>query len=322
MSEGFESPLASGIDRFLTAKRSLGRKYETEEWALRLFDRYLAERDVQTLDEVTAEVVSAFLASRPRPRPRSFNHLVGVIRRLFDWLLLHQEIERPPQLPRPRRQTTSRLAFIFDIEQAKRLLSLAGSLPESRRAPARGPTYQMVFALLYGLGLRVGEASRLSCSDLDWERRLLVVRETKFAKSRLVPFGPRMGSTLDRYLDRIRPRRGVLAPDAPLFSFSRGQPMSTSAVGAAFRELRPRLALDVPPGIGTPRLHDLRHSFAVGTLLRWYRQGVDPRDRLLQLSTFMGHVHPDSTAVYLQITDALLAEAGDRFEQYVLTDPT
>ncbi len=83
-----------------------------------------------------------------------------------------------------------------------------------------------------------------------------------------------------------------------------------------FRRLRPDLGLSLPLGVSPPRIHDLRHSFAVGTLLRWYRSGIDPGQRLLQLSTFLGHVQPESTAVYLTITSELLRVAGDRFEKY------
>jgi integrase len=79
----------------------------------------------------------------------------------------------------------------------------------------------------------------------------------------------------------------------------------------------PSLHIEIPPGVSPPRLHDLRHSFAVGTLLRWYRTGDDPSRRLLYLSTFMGHVAPSSTAVYLTITEDLLREANVRFERFV-----
>ena len=74
----------------------------------------------------------------------------------------------------------------------------------------------------------------------------------------------------------------------------------------------------IPPGVDTPRLHDLRHSFAVATLLRWYREGIDPNQRLLQLATFLGHVDPTSTAVYLTITDELLVQANTRFRTQAL----
>jgi integrase len=102
----------------------------------------------------------------------------------------------------------------------------------------------------------------------------------------------------------------------PFFSFTRRGAIHPCTITQTFHHLVPRLRLVIPDGMASPRLHDLRHSFAVGTLLRWYRTGVDPQARLLHLSTFLGHVDPASTAVYLTITPALLSEASERFARY------
>ena len=104
--------------------------------------------------------------------------------------------------------------------------------------------------------------------------------------------------------------------DQPVFSFRKSQPLSPCTISTVFHELVSQLALPVPDGTRPPCVHSLRHSFAVGTLLRWYRDGSDPGARLLQLSTFMGHVNPRSTAVYLTITSDLLTEASQRFERW------
>lgn len=175
------------------------------------------------------------------------------------------------------------------------------------------PTYRTIFALLYGLGLRVGKVSRLQRADVDFDRQLLIVRDTKFGKSRLVPFGPRIATMLLAYLQL---RGGKLLPDAPFFSFTRRGGVHPGTISQTFHHLVPRLALSIPPGVAPPRAHDLRHAFAVGTLLRWYREGVDPAARLFHLSTFLGHVNPSSTAVYLTITSELLAAANHRFEGF------
>jgi integrase len=148
--------------------------------------------------------------------------------------------------------------------------------------------------------------------DVDLPHQLLIVRETKFTKSRLVPFGPKMGKLLAGYLDRT-PRVGA---NPPIFTFRKCQPVSPCTISTIFHELATQLALPIPDGTRPPCVHSLRHSFAVGTLLCWYRKGVDPRSRLLQLSTFMGHVNPRSTAVYLTITTDLLTEASRRFEHW------
>ena len=187
---------------------------------------------------------------------------------------------------------------------------MASPLSDTGRAPLRGPTYRTIFALLYGLGLRVGEVARLTVGDVDGDRRLLVIRKTKFGKSRLVPFGPRLGRTLEDYLALRRVRTRDLDAMSPLFTFTRRGAIHPGTISQTFYQLVPQLALVVPEGVASPRLHDLRHAFAVGTLLRWYRLGLDPRARLLHLSTFLGHVDPASTAVYLTITPALLQEAS------------
>jgi site-specific recombinase XerD len=111
-----------------------------------------------------------------------------------------------------------------------------------------------------------------------------------------------------------------LPPDAPVFSFTTRGEIHPGTISQTFHRLVPRLGLDIPVGCSPPCLHNLRHSFAVGTLLRWYRSGVDPGAGLLRLATFLGHVDVNSTAVYLKITNALLQEASHRFE--IFAQPT
>lgn len=317
-AQGFVSTLADGIARFVEHKQVLGRSYETEIYALRLFDRYLAERGIRGITAITPELVDTFLLSRPRKRPRSSNHLLGVLRRLFDWLVAREIVVRSPVRNATRHAWSPRIPFIFAPDQARRLLDLAARLPDVPGAELRGPTFHAIFATLYGLGLRVSEACRLDVGHIDRKRALLVIRDTKFGKDRLVPFGPRLGKMLDRYLAQRRARDRRLADDDPLFSIRAGCRLKRQRVGSVFRHLLPRLGLDIPREASPPRVHDLRHSFAVRTLLRWYRTGVDPAQRMLHLSTFLGHVQPESTSVYLTITADLLAEAGARFEAFAI----
>ena len=314
VNRGFQSFLGESIERFLAHKRALGCRFKVEENALRLFDRYLVEQQVSSLPGITPVLLEAFLASRPRKRARSYNHLLCTISRLMTWLVGQGLLERSPLQTRPKRETTPRKPFIFDRAAARRLLEGAADLKDHLSAPLRGITYRTVFALLYGLGLRVGEVTRLTIGDLDFQRRLLVIRETKFYKSRLTPFGPQIEGLLKNFLQA----RNVasLPADTPLFSFRQGRPIRPETISQTFHALVPQLKLIVPPGTSSPRLHDLRHSFAVGTLLRWYRSGVDPQTGLLRLSTFLGHVDPVSTSVYLTIVDPLLDEANLRFEEF------
>ena len=306
--------LPAAVAGYLTHKRAVGRKFDSEEAELTLLLRFAEQRGIGRLDQFSAGVIDEFLASRPRTRPRSFNHLLGVVTGLLKWAVSQEMLPAAPApLTRTRRGTATRLPFLFDLEQAHRLLDAAAALPDNARALRRGPTYRTVFAISYGLGLRAGEVCGLRIGDVDVDRALLVVRGGKFGKTRLVPHGPRIGELLRRQLDYAN-RAGD--PTAPLFSFDGTRCMHPGTASQVFHHLVATLDLQVPDGVSPPRLHSLRHSFAVGCLLRWYRQGADPMTRLHQLSTFMGHVDPKSTAVYLQITPELLAEANRRFEAF------
>jgi integrase len=112
------------------------------------------------------------------------------------------------------------------------------------------------------------------------------------------------------------PRRSRAADAVVILRVRTGRErVHTNSIRNTFRDdIVPKLDLVIPPGTTRPRVHDLRHSFAVGALLRWYRQGLDPTTRLHHLSTFLGHVRPETTAVYLTITSDLFAEANRRFE--------
>ena len=141
-----------------------------------------------------------FLASRPRLEPRSFNQLLGCVRRLFAWLIDQDEISVSPVRTPARRETSRRLPYLFEPETLRELIRLAEHLPNRSRCPQRGPTQSTIFALLSTLGLRIGEVSRLTCGDVDLDRETLLIRNSKFGKSRVIPFGPKLAARLRVYL--------------------------------------------------------------------------------------------------------------------------
>jgi integrase len=305
--------VASAVDRFIAHKQAHGRKYHSEARELALLVRFATEHEIGCLSGLTPALLEDFLASRPRTHPRSFNHLLGVVRGLLDWAVAWGLLQASPLLARRRRVTEQRIPFLFDPVQARRLLDTAAALPDSPRSPGRGPAYHAIFALCYGLGLRAGEACGLRLGDVDAGRSLLVVRGGKFGKHRLIPHGPRIAALVSEQAAR---HTGTGDARAPLFTFDGQRPVHPGTASLTFHRLVATLDLPVPDGVSPPRLHSLRHSFAVGCLLRWYREGIDPSTRLCQLSTFMGHVDPVSTSVYLTMTPQLLNEASQRFEAF------
>ena len=313
---GFSSVIAVPVQAYLDHKRALARKYLNEEMGLRLFDRFLIDEQVDELGAIDAALIERFLASRKRSPARSYNHLLSVIRGFFEWLVLQEQLPDSPVLLRPRRTGPMPRPFLFEPAQAADLLERARALPDNPTASDRGRSYHLMFALMYALGLRVGEVTRLRHDDVDRQRQLLRINNTKFSKDRLVPFGPGVRRHLEDFLGGTH-HRGTPSstPEKLVFSFTGGGPVSRHSVARTFRTLMLD-RYEIAPGVGMPRPHCLRHSFAVGTLLRWYRAGVDPNERLARLSTFLGHVDPVSTAWYLTITAELLDEANDRYERY------
>lgn len=302
--------LATAAAEFLAHKRALGRKYQTEEATLRLLLAFADQYGVADLRELTPSLIDAFLASRPRARARSFNHLVGILGCFLDWAVTQQRLETSP-LPAPGDErrigacpsslTWSRPA---SCSRAPRRFPTTRGLPVAGR-PTTGSSPSAT-----GSGYEPGRRAALPSAtstplDSSWS-----CGAASSARAGSSPTG-RASANLAHQVER----RGGCSDD-PLFSFDAQHSVHPGSASQMFHRLVCELAFPIPHGVSSPRLHCLRHSFAVGCLLRWYREGLDPQSRLYQLSTFMGHVDPASTAVYLTITPQLLGEANQRFEAF------
>ncbi|MFJ5136780.1 tyrosine-type recombinase/integrase [Streptomyces sp. NPDC088707] len=176
--------------------------------------------------------------------------------------------------------------------------------------PLRAATYRTLVGLLAATGLRVREAIKLDHYDIDWAEGVLRIRETKFGTSRLVPLD---ASSVDarRAYDNLRDRDSPRPTDPSFFVSRTRRCLIYAVVAPTFRQMV------AGAGVGTgapnpPRLHDLRHTFAVRTLLTWYRTGVDIQARIPSLSTYLGHREPSSTYWYLSAAPELLALAAAR----------
>jgi integrase len=214
--------------------------------------------------------------------------------------------EVPPMGLMPHRQRWRR-PFIYSAADIDAVMSQVHC---SIVSPLRAATYDTVIGLLAASGLRIGEAIKLDRSDVDWAEGVLLIRESKFGKSRLVPLHTSSMQALTAYTqlrDELQPR-----PQEPSFfvSLTRKR-LCYAVVSETFRQLIDNAGI----GVGAPaapRLHDLRHTFAVNTLLGWYRTGEDVQAKIPSLSTYLGHREPSSTYWYLSAAPELLARAAAR----------
>jgi len=312
-------PLAVHVRSYVGLQRALGKDYGAHAAVSQAFDRFLHDQAVPSPGAVTAALVERW-AQALTCGARLRVHKVRFVRRFFDYLC---GLAVVAQNPVPRMLTSPRglprsafRPFIFTREQLAAILAEADRLPDHHQCRGRAAICGAMLTLLCALGLRHGEVLRLRLADIEFGRQALFIAHTKFHKSRYVPFGPKVGDRLRRYL---AVRRTLLLPvreDDPLFVTKWRKPVCQDLLLAAFREILGRLAISSPPGQPPPRLHDLRHTFAVHRLLRWYRDGVDVQSRLPVLATFLGHIDPLATEVYLTITADLLREANARFHRH------
>jgi site-specific recombinase XerD len=182
-------------------------------------------------------------------------------------------------------------------------------------------TCRTLLLLLYGAGLRISEALSLTLLDVDVAAAVLTIRESKFYKTRFVPVGPKLASTLASY-QSFRLQQHPFQTPSPFLVSRSGQALTVSIAERTFRKLCASAGVVRHDGARyQPRLHDLRHAAAVHRLIAWYRAGADVQKLLPQLATYLGHVHIAATQRYLTMTPELLREASRRFERYALEDP-
>jgi len=310
--------LAARVEQYLAERRRLGFDLRTMSYSLRSLAEYV--RKTRHRGALTVELMAAWarLARQGAGTPATWARRLRRLRPFTRWL---QQFEPATEVPDESifGAIPGRLApHIYRDEEVIALLQAAGCL-EPRSSP-RAAVMQTLFGLLACTGMRISEAIALADADVDLDAGLLTIRRGKFGKSRLVPLHPSTTATLQRYR-RQRDRYVRSTPDTPLFIATRGQrlgqPLGEHQVHRIFDQLRRELGWTGRGAHGPPRIHDLRHSFAVKRLLLWHQQGVDLDQRMLVLSTYLGHVKVSSTYWYFTAVPELMAIAGKRFEHFV-----
>jgi len=306
----FTSSLARALTEFIEEKRAIGYRYLSEVDWLRLFDRHLVAVGHSGADLPRA-VVRGWIAKRPHESGKTHSSRVCVLRQ-FTQFLLRQG--RDAYVPDSRLGPVYRNNFkpwIFTRGQMKDLLTAVDGLSHDCRAPHRHLVMPELFRVLYGCGLRCGEAVRLAVGDVGLSDGVLTIREGKFRQDRLVPMANGLVDRLRVYARALDAR----SCDSAFFPAPHGGAYSTDRIYDIFRRLLRAVGISHGgPGAG-PRLHDLRATFAVHRVEAWYRDGADLGAKLPILSAYMGHLSLAGTQKYLRLTLAIFPGLARHFEQ-------
>ncbi len=299
--------------RYVAFRRALGERCERTETTLRSFGRAVGLRTPIT--RIRPKAVATFLAGAG-PITRTWHSRYGALKGLFHFAVSRGHLAKAPLPTELPKYPRTFVPYIYSREELRRLLE---AIPSYQRFPSRlePPTLRAILLLLYGAGLRRGEVLRLSVADVDLANSLLTIRDTKFFKSRLVPISPDLTNVLRDYACWRASAHPAVGPRSTFFVTKRGEAVRRWNLDNPFRRLRDYAGVRRTDGARyQPRLHDLRHTFAVHRLTAWYRQGADVQRLLYHLSVYLGHARPAHTQVYLTLTPELLQQAGRRFERY------
>jgi integrase/recombinase XerD len=300
------SALRRAAEDYLRVRRALGYKLEVQGWLLDEFITYLEQTATAT---ITIDAAVAWATSPAAADPSYWAQRLSVVRQFARHLqTIDPACEIPPASLLPFRPQRA-IPHLYEPGEITALMAAAGTLPLGLQAA----TYRTLIGLLAASGLRLGEAIRLDRDDLDADHQLLRILHSKFGKSREVALHNSSMQALAAY-GRLRDR---LCPEprcAAFFLSTRGTRLLAPSIHETFNRLVAIAGLTPRPTGRRPRPHDLRHAFAVRTLLDWYRDGLDVQARLPLLSTYLGHVNPASTFWYLTAAPELLAFAANRLD--------
>jgi integrase/recombinase XerD len=309
----FSSVLALVLARYVDLKRSLGRRFATATRTLQSLDRFL---DSASYPDLTGEAFRAWCLAQ-----EAVSSGVRRVRMLevYNFCLYRQRTESRCFEPDPRTFPDYHQPlkpYIFSEAEVAAMLNATSGLKRTPSSPLRPEVIRLSIILLFTTGIRRGELLNLALADYD-HRECLHIRETKFYKSRLLPINRDIAEEIERYLRARLRRRVPVSPETRLIwnATQGGRAYTGPGLQGCLRPLLQKCGITTAKG-RLPRIQDLRHSFAVNALLRWYRMGADVEAKLPLLATYMGHGSAVSTHHYLHFIEPLRTAASARFASH------
>ena len=303
----FQSPLAPLIEQFIQEKRACGYKYCAAAQLLASFDRFLSNEALPP-GELPRSTTWKWLAKQPHENAVTQRRRISIVRQFAMFMCRQGYLADVPDASLAAKNDAEFIPRILTHTEIEKLLQAVDQITPTARSPLRHLIMPEVFRLLYGCGFRLSEVLHLQVADVDLNQGILTVRQGKFGKDRLVPPALPLVGRLQKYAADL----GVHPSNAFFFPSHHGGPWSIKTVYSLFRQLL--LECGIPhAGRGKgPRVHDLRHTHAVHTLLRWYREGADLDAKLPVLATYLGHQSLAGTQRYLHLTAELFPEITSR----------
>ena len=302
------SKLRKTLQEYLAVRRALGVKLYNVGLNLHHFVSFMEKHRACV---ITTKLALQWVRQPKGAHPSYLAERLGRVRRFAQYVsAIDPRTEIPSQELLPYR-SERKPPYIYSDAEIKRLIKAARKLPSS--VGLRSYTYSAFFGLLTVTGMRIGEAIALNQQDVDLKERIITIHQAKFGKSRLVPLHRSTQRALENYLlnkNRICPKPKTTA----FFISDQGTRLTQCTVRWTFNRLSRQIGLRGPTDRHGPRIHDFRHRFAVQTLLLWYRNDIDPRQHIHQLSAYLGHVHVSDTYWYLSSVPELLQLAAQRLQ--------
>lgn len=308
-SSGFQSILAPLMEKFLQEKRSCGYRYHEESRILRHLDNFVSKEGLMRV-ELPGPVAKKWLSKTTHESSRTHQQRITVVRQFSRFLCRLGYCAYVPDSTLTTRNNTNFVPRILTREEIGKLLQTVDQLVATARSPLRHLIMPEIFRLLYGCGFRLGEVLNLRVRDVDLNQGVVTVRQGKFRKDRLVPLALSLVNRLKTYAAGF----GNRCDDSTFFPSPDGGPYKLRTLYGLFRKVLLQCGIAHGGRGKGPRVHDLRHAFAVHTLLRWYQEGADLNARLPLLATYLGHQHLSGTQRYLHLTAELFPEVMARVD--------